>query len=136
MLAWAPAAIGIYGDVATDPGCAGTSLFWGAEPKESAVLIGCRRIGKEIERVPKAAGRPAKIITRAGISAQPRLLLPSCRPSLQRLSDSPFGVIFRQRSAERTLDPADARAIADAAGTASVIAGRLLRKRPLITERP
>ena len=33
---------------------------------EDTVLIGCRRIGEEIERVPKAAGRPAKIITQAG----------------------------------------------------------------------
>ena len=33
---------------------------------EDTVLIGCQRIGKEIERIPKAAGGPAKIITRAG----------------------------------------------------------------------
>ena len=59
---------------------------------EDTVLIGCQRIGKEIEMVPKAAGRPAKIITQAGKNKSGRnaLNIPgTSRARLQKLAGLP-----------------------------------------------
>ena len=56
---------------------------------EDTVLIGCQRIGKEIEMVPKAAGRPAKIITGTGKNKSGRgaLNIPgTSRARLQKLA--------------------------------------------------
>ena len=61
------------------------------------MLIGCQRIGKEIERIPKAAGGPAKIITRAGKNKSGRgaLNIPgTSRARLQKLASLPVDDIL------------------------------------------
>ena len=59
---------------------------------DDTVLIGCRRIGEEINGVTKAAGRPAKIITQAGKNKSGRnaLNIPgTSRARLQKLAGLP-----------------------------------------------
>jgi N6-adenosine-specific RNA methylase IME4 len=56
---------------------------------EDTILIANRRIGEEIKKVPKASGRPAKIVTAPGKNKRADIMPGTSRARLQKLADIP-----------------------------------------------